>query len=437
MIVPFIINVRAGDIPIYSSWKKYVKVSGKEDAMDTSRMLKLTELNTNQLFSLFAQSEKLTAIAGNFQAAMEMSLIRNQIVDVLKSYDLGTVTNVYEIFGGYVNKSFGIYTEKDGKTCEYFVRKYKKGITEKEIELEHSLIDFSIANGLEIAAGLIRTRDGKTFVKLAEESNGNKEIRYFAIYVYLSGEDKYTWVDPYLTDEEFASYAEVLATFHNASRNFDPQGRERVEPKILEFIPTLPQTFAEFAKRDLGNKFHSYFLRSFEEILAVIDRIKIPAAEAAKMPYNPIHSDYHPGNVKFRDGKAVGIFDFDWAKIDHRLFDIGLGLVYSCCAWEDLPDGSTDGMLRLDKCGIFLKAYQHKLKELGGLEPINETEKEFFPVMVEAGNMYLINWCLSAYYAEPENLNVYEYLTYLMHQVRLMKWIEEHKEDLAELIKPI
>ncbi|ATW28975.1 phosphotransferase [Candidatus Formimonas warabiya] len=405
--------------------------------MDTSRMLQLTELNTNQLFTLFAQSEKLTAIASDFRAAMELSLVRNQIVDALKFYDLGTVTDVYEIFGGYINKSYGIYTEKDGKTYEYFVRKYKKGIMEKEMELEHSLIDFSIANGLDIAAGLIRTKDGKTFVKLSETSNGEVEYRYFAIYDFLSGEDKYTWVDPYLTDEEFASFAEVLATLHNASRHFDPKGRERVEPKILEFVPTLPKTFKEFTKTDINNKFHSYYLRSFDEIMEVIDRIKIPPEAAARMPYNPIHSDYHPGNVKFQDGKAVGIFDFDWAKIDHRLFDVCLALVYSCCAWEDLPDGSYDGMLRLDKCGIFLKAYQKKLKELGGLDPINETEKEYFPIMVAAANVYLINWCLAAYYAEPENLNVYEYLTYLMHQVRLMKWIEEHKPHLADLIKSI
>lgn len=405
--------------------------------MDTSRMLQLTDLNTNQLFTLFAQSAKFMSIAADFNATMELALARNQIVDVFKFYDLGEVTEVYQIFGGYVNKSFGVYTEKDGKRFEYFVRKYKKGIQEKEMELEHSLIDFSIANGLDIAAGLIRSKDGKTFIKLAEESNGELEYRYFAVYDYLSGEDKYTWVDPYLMDEEFASFAGVLATFHNASRHFDPKGRERVEPKILEFVPMLPKIFKEFTKTDLANKFHSYYLRNFDDIMDAINRVKVPDEDVAKMPFNPIHSDYHPGNVKFRDGQAVGIFDFDWAKIDLRLFDVCFALVYSCCAWEDLPDGSTDGNLRLDKCKIFLKSYQDKLVELGGLEPINETEKKYFPLMVEAANIYLINWCLSAYYAEPENLNVYEYLTYLMHQVRMMRWIDEHKSDLAEIMTSI
>ena len=238
---------------------------------------------------------------------MELALARNQVVDAFKFYDLGEVKEVYQIFGGYVNTSFGVYTEKDGKQYEYFVRKYKKGIQEKEMELEHSLIDFSIANGLDVAAGLIRSKDGKTFVSLPEEFNGKVEKRYFAVYDFLEGEDKYTWIDPYLTDEEFASFAGVLATFHNASRNYDPKGRERIEPKILEFLKILPKTFKDFSKTDIHNKFHSFYLENLDDILEAIDRVNIPDEDVAKMPYNPVHCDYHPGNVKFKDGKVVGI----------------------------------------------------------------------------------------------------------------------------------
>ncbi|MDR2862102.1 MAG: phosphotransferase [Syntrophobacterales bacterium] len=400
-------------------------------------MLKLTELNTSQLFELSAQNENLMNIAAEFKATVDLALLRNQVVDAFAFYDLGEVKEVYQIFGGYVNTSFGVYTEKDGKKYEYFVRKYKKGIQENEMELEHSLIDFSIANGLDIAAGLIRSKEGKTFVKLPESYHGQVAYRYFAVYDFLEGEDKYTWLDPYLTDEEFASYAGVMATLHNASRNYDPKGRERVEPKILDFLKILPGIFKEYSETDIHNKFHSFYQQNLDDILTAIGRVNISDADAAKMPRNPVHCDYHPGNVKFRDGKVVGIFDFDWAKIDVRLFDVCFCLVYSCCAWEDLPDGSRDGDLRLDKCRIFLQNYQNKLKELGELEPLNETEKKHFPAMVEAANVYLINWCLSTYYSDVKNYNVYEYLAYLTHQIKMMHWINAHKADFAEIAASI
>lgn len=400
--------------------------------MNTSKMTHLEEQTVNQTFELFTQSEELKKIAINFFESLEAALIRNQIVDALQNYDLGTVTDVYEIFGGYVNRSFGVLTEKDGTKHEYFVRKYKYGITETEILFEHSMIDYSIAHGLDIAAGLIRTTEGVTFVKKTEGTNGKITDIYFAVYQYLQGEDLYTWDNPTLNDAEYASAAEVLATFHNAARDFNPQGLERVEPKIMEFLPTLPDTYKAFAQKNLDTKFHHYYLNNIDSILDVIESSQIPDEVLEKMPYTPCHNDFHPGNLKYVDSKVVGIFDFDWSKIDRRLFDVTLALAYCCSSWQD----EKDGVLLLDKCAIFLKSYQKKLKELQGLDPLNEVELEYLPTMIAAANIYLINWDVTAYYAGT-NLNEYEYMAYLQHNVRLMKWIENHKAEISDVVRSL
>lgn len=400
--------------------------------MDTSKMKLFEAFSNARNFLVLKEVEDLRSLAGNILESMEMALIRNQIIEALQDYDLGIVTDVYEIFGGYINRSFGVYTEKDGKQYEYFVRKYKKGITDKEIRFEHSLIDFSVANGLTIAASLVPNRAGQTFVKKTEGLNGEQSDNYFAVYEYLSGEDKYTWDNPTMNDEEYASAAEVLAVFHNASRHFDPQGLERIEPKILEFLPTLSALYREFAAIEPTTKFHRYYLQNLAEILEVIERTQIPAEAVAKMPYNPCHNDLHPGNLKFLDNKAVGVFDFDWSKVELRLFDVSLSLAYCCSSWSDLEDGT----LKLDKCAIFLNSYQKKLEELGGLAPLNETEIEYLPIMIAAANLYLVNWDVTAYY-NGTDLNDYEYLAYLQHNVRLMKWIEAHKSEIAEMAKSI
>ncbi|WP_407309050.1 phosphotransferase enzyme family protein [Desulfosporosinus sp. SB140] len=400
--------------------------------MNISKMRHLEEQSVGQTFALFVQSADLKNIAANFFESMETALIRNQIVDALKHYDLGTLTDIYEIFGGYVNRSFGILTEKDGVQYEYFVRKYKYGITEKEILFEHSMIDYSIANGLDIAAGLIRTIDGPTFIKQTEGTNGNQADIYFAVYQFLQGDDLYTWDNPTLNDAEYASAAAVLATFHNAARDFDPQGLERVEPRIMEFLPTLPETYRGFAQNDKDTKFHNYYRENLESILEVIESSQIPPDVLEKMPLTPCHNDFHPGNLKYIDSNVVGIFDFDWSKIDYRLFDVCLALAYCCSCWQD----EKDGVLLLDKCAIFLTSYQQKLKQLGKLAPLNVVELENLPIMIAAANIYLINWDVTAYYAGT-NLNEYEYMAYLQHNVRLMKWIENHKAEILELAMSI
>ncbi|MDF2569861.1 MAG: hypothetical protein K0R55_1465 [Sporomusa sp.] len=397
--------------------------------MDTNRMLHFERMTLGKTVELFEQSQILKSIAANVYASMEVALLRTQIIELIEeNYDLGKVVEVYEIFGGYVNRSFGIYVEKDGKQKEYFVRKYKSGITDMEIMFEHKLIDFSIENGLSMAAGLIRTKDQNTYIK----TKSGESTDHYALYDYLPGEDKYTWDNPNCNDAEYASAAEVLALFHNASRNFDPQGLERMEPKIMEFLPTRTAVYKEFAARELSTKYHAYYLKNVDVILEVINTSQIPESVWRNMPLNPCHNDFHPGNLKYSDNKAVGLFDFDWSKVDVRLFDICLALAYFCSSWDD----ETDGVLRLDKCRIFLDSYQQKLKKLGGLAPLTEVEKEYFPTMMAAANLYLVNWDVCAYY-HGSDLNEYEYIAYLSHNVRLMKWIESHKTEINEMIKNI
>ncbi len=399
---------------------------------DTKNMARLTELDISQIFSLVNQSGQMKELAIMLFDTLERALLYRQIVEVFAHYDLGKVTEVYEIFGGYVNRSFGVYTQKDEQRHEYFVRMYKAGITETEIQLEHSLIDFSIVHGLDIAAGLIRSNDRKTYVKLSDTSNGKKVHRFFAIYDFLRGEDKYTWDDPTLNDEEYASAAEVLATFHNASREFDPQGRERVEPRIMELLPMLPGVFREFAEIESYTKFHKYYLDNLDQIMTVLQKLKIAEEDLANMPLNPIHSDFHPGNLKFSENKVVGIFDFDWCKIDYRLFDVCFAIVYFCASWQD----EKDGIILQDKCRIFLETYQKTLRSLNGLMPLNETELAYLPDMIAAANIYLMNWTLSTFYRTAD-LNVYEYLAYLKHNIRLMKWIDNNKDALNKIVEEL
>jgi homoserine kinase type II len=387
------------------------------------------KMSLGKTAELFAQSQILKSIAANVYQSMEIALLRTQIIELIEeNYDLGKVVEVYEIFGGYVNRSFGIYVEKNGERKEYFVRKYKSDVKDKEIMFEHNLIDFSIENGLSMGAGLVRTKHQTTYIK----NNDSQAENYYAIYQYLPGEDKYTWDNPNCTDAEYASAAEVLAEFHNASRNFDPKGLERIEPKIMEFLPTRPDIYKDFAAKELNTKYHAYYLKNVDIILEVIKSSQIPESIWRQMPFNPCHNDFHPGNLKYANNKAVGLFDFDWSKIELRLFDVCLALAYFCSSWDD----ETDGVLRLDKCAIFLTSYQNKLKELGGISPINQLEKEYFPTMMAAANLYLVNWDVCAYY-QGSDLNEYEYIAYLSHNVRLMKWIESHKAEFGEMITSI
>jgi homoserine kinase type II len=354
---------------------------------------------------------------------MEGASLSGQVTEIVEGhYDIGKVTTVYEIFGGYTNRSFGIKTASHGCEKTYFVRQYKHGITDGEIGFEHALIRHAIENGFSLGADVVVNTRGETFVQAA---NSYK----FAVYEYLSGEDRYSWDNPDLTDAEFKSAARVLADFHNAVRDFDPGGLQRKEPPILTLWRQLADKLAWLAQQKPGSEVHVFYTAHLDSILDMIARNPLDSGEAGGVPLLPIHCDYHPGNLKWTDDQVTGIFDLDWSKMDLRLFDVALAVIYFCSRWDD----GCGGELRLDKCILFLGAYQHRLRKLAGLKPIMPAEQKMLPKMLEIANVYLIHWEVS-FFMGSAGADDREYLVYLQHNVGLMYWLERHRSAIVKTI---
>jgi homoserine kinase type II len=409
--------------------------------MDTSKMLHFPATDAAKANNLYITASKLYKFAKSNYEAADGDFIRAQIKEVVEqNYDLGEVLEVYEIFGGYVNRSFGVICRKDGKNEDYFVRKYKAKFNSEanpdDILYEHNLINFCLENGLKEAARVYQSKNGSTMVSLIDQDENGKDLkRYFAVYDYLAGEDKWTWVNNENSPTEFKNIGALQARFHLFGRDFKPGNLAKAEPKIQFLLPSFVKLFSSLAARNVPDSiFHATFNSKLPAIIETIKKNQIPDEAFAKMPEAPIHSDLHAGNVKWVGEQCTGIFDFDWSKIEVRLFDIAFALIYCCSSWR--PE--TDGILRLDDCRYFLEGYNNQLKQLKGLEPLNETEKKYFPQMMAAGCQYLINWCTTLYfYEDPTLVNDYEALYYLLHITRLMDWIEAHKADLAKVVESI
>jgi homoserine kinase type II len=391
--------------------------------MDTSKMRLLPKMSSVNSYKLLEIGHEIGRIAARLTELLEDTVLRQQLVEIVEElYDLGRVLEVYQIFGGYINRSFGLVAQRNGIRKDYFLRQYKHGIAEHEIKFEHSLINHCTARGFTLAARVIANRQGATYIKPANSKS------FFAVYEFLEGEDKYTWDNPALNDEEFVSASKMLAAFHTAAMEFDPGKFQRAEPPIRDLLPIFSASFRKFAQIDNVSKFHRFFLGHLKNILESIDNTRIPGADVCHMPLCPIHCDFHPGNLKYENNRVVGIFDFDWSKIDLRLFDVCMAVAYFCCSWDEKNDGD----LRLEKAALFLNAYQDQLHQTDAMKPLNAVEIKHLPGMLTAANLCIINWIVSTFYAD-DGLNDYEYLAYLKHSVRLLYSIEKHRNTISQI----
>jgi homoserine kinase type II len=381
---------------------------------------------------LFEMATRLATDAQALRDALQIEFLSGQLAEVVATdYDLGEVIRVEQILGGYTNLSFAVVVATPDGEQRYFVRKYNRLNTAREVQFEHALVNHISGKGFHIAARVYPNRQGGTFVTREETIAGERVVRLFAVYEMLEGEDKYTWISNRLSDAEFDSGARVLARFHALAHDFDPGDLAREQPPIVDFVAQFPKIFEAYAARSRGTAFDEDYLARLPGVLAAVRSGIAIGDDLSGLPRVPVHCDYHPGNLKWVDEEGVGLFDFDWSKLDYRLFDVAQGIVYFCGSWE----GHDDGDIRLDKAAIFVRAYQDEAARFAVPGPLNANELALLPRMVANANLYVLNWDLMAYYEDP-GADVDEYLGYLSHQLHFMEYIEDHQTELAQIASP-
>ncbi len=346
------------------------------------------------------------------------SPVVTELKDVFAHYDLGELVDYEKNERGFVNTAYAIYVLNGGERKRYFLRKYKQGIGEEELRFEHSLIEHLVAAGSPVAR-IHHTRSGKTYLHCREADDDTTGV-FYTVFDYLPGEDRYSWVDPILTEAQLVDSASVLAQFHIDAGGFVPNGK-RVEPRILELMPIIAEKWAEWPSQSKGTIFDARIGERLEEVganlAATLATLHEPGMRS--LPEMVIHCDYHPGNLKFSGDKVSGVFDFDWSKVDLRLFDLGLALWYFCTSWR----GPEDGSLRLDWAHTFLNAYQQRLAARSGAILLTPEEAHYLPAMINAGNLYILHWTVMDYFAK--DVDPAEYLVFLDHSLNFTRWYEQ------------
>lgn len=344
-------------------------------------------------------------------------------------YDLGKLIQIKEILGGYSNRSFAVWMSTPGHINKYFLRLYNPKTVNSEILFEHALLKHLRANGFTLAATPVACRNHATVVCTPPPENHQGETAFWGLFEFLKGEDKYTWTNTGLSDKELISAAKTLARLHNGWLDFDMRpGVDRVQPRIMEFLPTFNKTYRTFLQQADNRLCDRLLADNFDSICRALADAVCFDGQFEGMLTIPIHCDYHPGNLKFCDDRCVGVFDFDWSKIDYRLFDVALGLVYFTSVWNDQKTGFWQ-----DSFNLFLSTYHQACHRLERITPLTRQEHKYLIVMLSIANLYVLNWDLVDFYHSPAPDDG-AYHSFINHNLKLMRWIAHQETELDRLI---
>lgn len=362
---------------------------------------------------------------------VEQDAAISEISDVLLNYDLGKLVDLERNYRGYLNISYSIQTIKHGKKSDYFLRRYRKGTKPGDIEFEHTVVNHLIEKNFNLVAKVYPTKDGSTYCTKFPDSDQEQPI-FYAIFEFLQGGDKYTWVDPHCSPREVEDAATILSMFHQAVADIVSRG-QRTEPRIIDLLPHITNNLEKYQPKEISSEFDECLSNNLPRLLsnctATLNALKM--VDESDWPSIVIHCDYHPGNLKFSGETIVGLFDFDWSKIDLRSFDIALAGWYFFTSWR----GEQDGVLRLDEFRDFLGNYQNTFRDQAPLKPMNNVELAQLPWLMSAANLFVLNWTVEDY--SSKDVDPDEYLMYLQHSLNFIHWFElEGQKSLSALTDP-
>ena len=94
-----------------------------------------------------------------------------------------------QIFGGYINTTFGIYTMKEGERQTWLFRMYKRGKNLDALLYEHRLLLHARKNGFTFGAAPLINNLGQTYCQYNIWLQDQEEGFLFAVFNYVDGKD--------------------------------------------------------------------------------------------------------------------------------------------------------------------------------------------------------------------------------------------------------
>lgn len=290
----------------------------------------------------------------------------------------------------------------------------------EQLSYDHSVLHGLAKAGLPVPK-IVRTPQGSRWVEYNEH--------IYELFELIDGVD----ADPESL-EEVAEAGHMLAKFHLATGRMQPSGTKAwpryFDPKVqLKGLKDAKKQLKSGMAGDLGPL-------APQEVAETIDFLIAQAKLAEKnlpdklywsLPQTIVHGDWHPANLKFREHKIVGIFDFDWVSKQPRIVDVTDGLLFFGSQRQSAIDGGDIWSLQQpfelvwERMQIFMGAYRERIN-------LTREELESLPDFMVCRCLYL------RVDAMVRKIEPKDQLRFLVTQVRgPFEWIGENEERLRRV----
>ena len=302
-----------------------------------------------------------------------------------------------------------------------------------KIIYEHELLKYIKGKDPTFVASPINCVDGSTFF----QANYCGVNYYYMVFEYLDGDNSpYTWIYNKVPEDTFISCIRAIARYHKDVEGFiTPSGTIKESDDVIiemQHWPTFIKSALREMKYDHRTKlFTDYMITKVDLVEQEVVRLALFADKLAELPRTHIHTDLQYANFKYRDAKAISLFDFDWAKEGQRLYDVAYAAKSYCASWEY----DSMGEINLQKICLFIRLYNEYMRRNNSITgPLNILEIEMFPAMIQIGLLRVVYDQVFEFY-NNRNLNVFEYYLRGLRFVKSVEFMVRNTDKMIYLTR--
>jgi len=293
---------------------------------------------------------------------------RVTVQDVLNKYDVGNPLRCRRPAGGQRSQTWLISTDKG----RYVLKQYPDTLDIPAVEFEHALLEYLRQVGFPVPH-LVYTRQGKTWLVL--------DGKLYACFEFLNGfrYSDYFFFPSSSQARYLVQAARVLAEYHHLVADFVPPGR-----KVDGFKPYSRQRWhdkewylkeMEACREAVENQpAEREWLTRWEGIRSRLTTLwdEVEGIDAVPTSALPIHGDYGPYNLLYRNRQLAAVLDFECAHLDWRLTEVMSAAVRFA--------SRRGGGLNVPRARQFLRAYHD-------VNPLTTEERYIAPRLFELSRL--------------------------------------------------
>lgn len=408
-----------------------VTFAGSENGSSATGLSGVKSTNTSKPDNLAAQSYRGSDTIPSSQPAVQSSTSRQgevfgtfELATVLSYYDLGVIQTIVPFKRGSRKSPKLILKTDKGR---YLLKRRADGRNDAE------RVMFSHSVQLQLA------RREFPMPKLMLTRRTRSSILQFDGHIY----EVFEFIKGSLYDQSMMATqqaGQVLSLFHRILRNYESQyeastGSYHNAPAVNKAIDRLPEAIQAAEPETKSDSDQQQTTQTLLNALSELYETavqKVDTAGYGDWPKQPVHADWHPGNLLYRgngeEQQVVAVVDYDACRILPRITDIANGVLqFSIIGQGENPD-DWPAQPDLTRFKRFLRGYQFNVDKKPHVR-LSDEERTVLPdLMIEAlVGESVIPIANTGRFGEMSAL---PFLRMVKHKAA---WIDEHREQLWAL----